>query len=38
MAEPLAPPDRSSFLAALANLLREEPQPLGDGAVFRSAR
>jgi hypothetical protein len=38
LAEPLAPPDRSAFLASLANLLRHEPQPLGDGVVFRSAR
>jgi hypothetical protein len=38
LAEPLAPPDRSAFLAALAQLLRHEPQPLGDGAVFRSAK
>jgi hypothetical protein len=38
LAEPLAPHDRSAFLAALAQLLRHEPRPLGDGAVFRSAR
>ena len=38
LAEPLAPHDRSAFLAALAQLLRHEPQPLGDGVVFRSAR
>jgi hypothetical protein len=38
LAEPLAPPDRSAFLAALAQLLRHEPQPLGDGVVFRSAK
>jgi hypothetical protein len=38
LAEPLAPPDRSAFLSALAQLLRHEPQPLGDGAVFRSAK
>jgi hypothetical protein len=35
---PLAPPDRSAFLAALANMLRPEPQPVGDGAVYRHAR
>jgi hypothetical protein len=34
----LVPHDRSAFLAALASLLRHEPQPLGDGAVFRSAK
>jgi hypothetical protein len=38
LCEPLAPPDRSAFLAALVVLLRSEPQPLGDGAVFRAAR
>jgi hypothetical protein len=38
LAEPSAPPDRSAFLAALAQLLRHEPQPLGDGAVLRAAR
>jgi hypothetical protein len=38
LAEPLAPHDRSAFLAALALLLRSEPQPPGDGVVFRSAR
>jgi hypothetical protein len=38
LAEPPAPPDRSAFLAARALLLRHEQQPLGDGAVFRSAR
>jgi hypothetical protein len=37
-AEPLAPPDRSVFLAELANLLRHEPRPIGDGAVHRAAK
>jgi hypothetical protein len=36
--EPLPPPDRDAFLAALANLLRSELQPLGDGALFRAVR
>jgi hypothetical protein len=39
LAEPLAPPDRSAFLAALANLFRQEPtQPVGDGVLHRHAR
>jgi hypothetical protein len=38
LAEPLAPPDRSTFLAALAQLLRHEPRPVGDGAVHRAAK
>jgi hypothetical protein len=38
LAEPLAPADRSAFLAALANMLRSEPQPVGDGAVHRAAK
>jgi hypothetical protein len=38
LCEPLAPPDRSAFLAALAQLLRHEPQPPGDGSVHRHAR
>jgi hypothetical protein len=37
-AEPLAPPDRLAFLAALANLLQHEPRPVGDGAVHRAAK
>ena len=37
-AEPLAPADRDAFLRALANVLRGEEQPLGDGAVFRAVR
>jgi hypothetical protein len=37
-AEPLAPPDRSAFLAALANMLRSEPRPVGDRAVHREAK
>jgi hypothetical protein len=36
--QPLAPPDREAFLCALANVLRSELQPLGDGAVFRAIR
>jgi hypothetical protein len=39
LAEPLAPHDRSAFLAALANLLRQElTQPVGDGVLHRHAR
>jgi hypothetical protein len=39
LVEPLAPPDRSAFLHALAQLLRSEPvQPPGDGIVHRHAR
>jgi hypothetical protein len=38
LAEPLAPPDRSAFLAALANMLRHEPHPVGDGTVLRAAK
>jgi hypothetical protein len=37
-AAPLLRPDRDAFLCALANVLRGEPQPLGDGAVFRAIR
>ena len=37
-AEPLLLYDRGPFLIALAELLRNEPQPLGDGAVFRACR
>jgi hypothetical protein len=36
--QPLPPPDRDAFLCALANLLRSELQPLGDGAVARAIR
>jgi hypothetical protein len=36
--DPLPPPDREPFLFALADLLRGEPQPLGDGSVFRAVR
>jgi hypothetical protein len=36
--EPLEPTDRSAFLFALAALLHQEPQPIGDGALFRTAR
>jgi hypothetical protein len=34
----LPPPDRNAFLVALANLLRSEAQPLGDGVVHRAIR
>ena len=34
-AAPLAPPDRSAFLVAIANVLRGEEQPLGDGGFRR---
>ena len=37
LAEPLAPPDRSAFLAALAQLLQHEPQPLGESSSWRPA-
>jgi hypothetical protein len=36
--EPILPGDRDAFLRALANVLRGEPQPLGDGSVFRAIR
>ena len=36
--EPLAPADRDPFLRALAHALGGEPQPLGDGAVFRAVK
>jgi hypothetical protein len=36
--EPLPPPDRDAFLNALANVLRSELQPLGDGTLFRTIR
>jgi hypothetical protein len=36
--EPLDPARRSAFLAALATLLRSEPQPLGDGSLGRCIR
>jgi hypothetical protein len=36
--EPLLPVDRGAFLVALANVLRDEPQPLGDGTVARAIR
>jgi hypothetical protein len=38
MCRPLAAPARSAFLEALAAALAGEPQPAGDGAVFRHAR
>jgi len=34
-AAPLAPPDRNAFLVAIANVLRGEEQPLGDGGFRR---
>jgi hypothetical protein len=37
-AAPLLPPDRDAFLRALANVLRGEPQPLGDGTVHRAIK
>ena len=36
--DPLLPVDRSAFLVALANVLRGEQQPLGDGQVARAIR
>ena len=36
--QPLAPHDRNAFVNALANFLRSEPQPLGDGSVYRAVR
>jgi hypothetical protein len=35
MTAPLIPDDRVALVNALAVLLRSEPQPPGDGAVFR---
>jgi hypothetical protein len=35
LAEPLAPPDRSFFLAALVNMLHSEPRPLGTRSIAR---
>jgi hypothetical protein len=35
---PLVPDDRVALVNALAALLRSEPQPPGDGAVFRHVR
>jgi hypothetical protein len=37
-AEPLDPHRRSAFLAALAQMLRGEPQPVGDGSLGRAIR
>jgi hypothetical protein len=37
-AEPLDPQRRSAFLVALAQLLRSERQPVGDGSVGRCIR
>jgi hypothetical protein len=36
--EVLEPYRRSAFLAALAALLRSEPQPVGDGSLGRCIR
>jgi hypothetical protein len=35
---PLVPDDRVALVNALAALLRSEPQPPGDGTVFRHVR
>jgi hypothetical protein len=35
---PLVPDDRVALMNALAALLRSEPQPPGDGTVFRHLR
>ena len=34
----LLPADRPHYLAALAEALRNEPLPLGDGALYRAVR
>ena len=36
--EPMLPADRSAFLQALAELLQTEPQPVGDGNLYKLAR
>lgn len=36
--QPLLPNDRGPFLVALAELLRTEAQPVGDGAVHRAIK
>ena len=38
MTAPLVPDDRVALVNALVVLLRSEPQPPGDGAVFRHLR
>jgi hypothetical protein len=38
MTAPITPDDRVALVNALATLLRSEPQPPGDGAVFRHLR
>jgi hypothetical protein len=38
LTRPLAAEARSAFLEALAEELRDEPQPVGDGCVARAAR
>ena len=37
-AQALLPADRPHYLAALAEALRNEPLPLGDGALYRAVR
>jgi hypothetical protein len=37
-AQALLPVDRPYYLAALAEALRNEPLPLGDGALYRAIR
>jgi hypothetical protein len=37
-AQALLPVDRPHYLAALAQALRNEPLPLGDGALYRAIR
>jgi hypothetical protein len=37
-AQALLPVDRLHYLAALAEALRNEPLPLGDGALYRAIR
>jgi hypothetical protein len=37
-AAPLQPFERSVFLASLANRLRSEPEPVGDGLLHRLVR
>jgi len=37
-AQALLPADRPHYLAALAEALRNEPLPLGDGALHRAVR
>ena len=37
-AQALLPVDRPHYLAALAEALRNEPLPLGDGTLYRAVR